>query len=1177
MQYSQVNRDTSINKQCLKIGHWNLNGIMSKQLGYKLEQREVFNMVQNFDIFGVSETHLLPNNGKQLDTFTDFHSYRKPGKRQNYGSGGISVYIKSNIVKGTSVIHGESPDFIWVCLKKSYFQLEDDIFIGFIYISPINSGVSNSQEYQSFELLEKDICKFKSKGKILIMGDLNSRVGSLPDFNVTDDDKYTPVPDIYKTDEDDSCCNRRNEDSFYTNEYGKRLTELCIAAELRILNGRTLGDLDGKLTCHKWNGSSVVDYGIVQSDIFYTIDYFKVHDFLGHLSDHSFISLGLKCKFKNRTNECLKNTHTINSTFKWDSQSELVYRSTLSSNSIREKINKLCHTCSDTSMTVDDMTEKTNTILLTAANQVLVKRKCSRKHNQKKRKWFDKDCFYLRRDVIRLGRQLCRSRATHTQRMLFFQRKRELRQIIKRKKRMFRQNILDQLNDMSDNNPKQYWKLIKELKELDSNSGNGTSPITPEEWFKHFSKLLFTDKQSTCSQLEGHINEMLSCNSFSNLDYIITKDEIKCAILSLKPGKAIGLDTISSEMVKSSITALQDVYDKLFNRILREGTYPRLWRESYITPIYKAGGRNDPSNYRGIAINNILGKVFSIILNSRLEKFIKANNLIDDTQIGFKKNCRTTDHMFVLRTLIDKYVKKLKSPLYVCFVDFRKAYDSVWRQALMFKLLSQNVSGMFFKLLKSMYLNNDMCVKINVGERTSFFQSNVGLLQGDNISPLLFNLYVSDLKDYLGVDNATPKLVNSNVNCLMYADDLILLSRSELGLQVLLNRLGDYCRKWRMDVNTDKTKVMKFSGNGHKCKTVFLYKDRPIENVPNYKYLGIEFNSCGSWSSAISNISNRGLKALFLLKGYICSGNIKPCLGLKLFDQMIKPILCYGSELWSAFDSNKKSIQNKDGIAKFLDSLDIEKVHVKFCKFILGVNKRAVNLAVKGELGRFPIGISCMLQALKYWFHIQTSNNGLLREALVVSENLHKEHVFTWYSFFTSLCKMLDMKVSEVTVATTTLLRMKLCDKYIQYWSGSIKSFSKLDTYSSVKQNFGMENYISDVKTRPHRITLTKMRISNHRLAIETGRFSRIPRNDRVCGYCKANDIFEIEDEKHVLLRCAAYSDIRSELFTSVRNHCPNFDVLDEQNKLFYLLNSSGSVIQDVARFYHASQTIHLT
>ena len=84
-------------------------------------------------------------------------------------------------------------------------------------------------------------------------------------------------------------------------------------------------------------------------------------------------------------------------------------------------------------------------------------------------------------------------------------------------------------------------------------------------------------------------------------------------------------------------------------------------------------------------------------------------------------------------------------------------------------------------------------------------------------------------------------------------------------------------------------------------------------------------------------------------------------------------------------------------------SFDIQNVHAKFCKFLLGVNKRAVNLALKGELVRLPIGIPCMLQAFKYWYHIQLSNNILLRQALAVSQELHKELIFTSFSFFTSL------------------------------------------------------------------------------------------------------------------------------------------------------------------------------
>ena len=94
------------------------NGIISKQFG----MQEVYDKVKQFDLLGVSETHLLPKNGKQLDLYQDFHWYRKLGKRRNYGSGGISIYIKNNIVNGTSVIHGESSVCMWVCLKKSFFQ-----------------------------------------------------------------------------------------------------------------------------------------------------------------------------------------------------------------------------------------------------------------------------------------------------------------------------------------------------------------------------------------------------------------------------------------------------------------------------------------------------------------------------------------------------------------------------------------------------------------------------------------------------------------------------------------------------------------------------------------------------------------------------------------------------------------------------------------------------------------------------------------------------------------------------------------------------------------------------------------------------------------------------------------------------------------------------------------------
>ena len=180
--------------------------------------------------------------------------------------------------------------------------------------------------------------------------------------------------------------------------------------------------------------------------------------------------------------------------------------------------------------------------------------------------------------------------------------------------------------------------------------------------------------------------------------------------------------------------------------------------------------------------------------------------------------------------------------------------------------------------------------------------------------------------------------------------------------------------------------------------------------------------------------------------------------------------------------------------------------------------------------------------------------------------------IFTWFSFFSSLCKLINVKPSDITSEAFVLLKEKLCDCYIQYWSDRIKTFSKMDTYCLLKQRFGFENYIRDVNIRSHRIILSKMRISNHRLAIETGRFSKTPRNERLCLFCKANNNFsEIEDEQHVLLRCSRYTEIRKDLFDRVRKCCPRIDLLNDENKFMYLLNSSGSTIKDVARFFHSA------
>lgn len=140
-----------------------------------------------------------------------------------------------------------------------------------------------------------------------------------------------------------------------------------------------------------------------------------------------------------------------------------------------------------------------------------------------------------------------------------------------------------------------------------------------------------------------------------------------------------------------------------------------------------------------------LGKLFCCILNDRLLEFVKTNNTLHPSQIGFVPGNRTSDHIFSLRTLIDKYVlNTTKGKLFGCFVDFRKAFDSIWHPGLLSKLLKYNIDGQFYNLISNIYSKTECSVKIN-NQRTDYFKYNRGVRQGCVLSPMLFNLYMNEL------------------------------------------------------------------------------------------------------------------------------------------------------------------------------------------------------------------------------------------------------------------------------------------------------------------------------------------------------------------------------------------------------------------------------------------------
>ena len=175
---------------------------------------------------------------------------------------------------------------------------------------------------------------------------------------------------------------------------------------------------------------------------------------------------------------------------------------------------------------------------------------------------------------------------------------------------------------------------------------------------------------------------------------------------------------------------MENVYIQFFNLVLTKCILPEEWVIGLIRPIYKKrGSRKDPDNYRGITLLRCMGKLFTLILNERHEE-----------QTGFRNDYSTIDHIFSLSFIMNIYLSKGKR-LYAAFIDYKKAFDSINRVALWKKLVGNGMNGLILKVIFNMYDKAKSCVSCG-NQQSEYFQSNVGVKQGENLSPLLFALFL---------------------------------------------------------------------------------------------------------------------------------------------------------------------------------------------------------------------------------------------------------------------------------------------------------------------------------------------------------------------------------------------------------------------------------------------------
>ena len=499
-----------------------------------------------------------------------------------------------------------------------------------------------------------------------------------------------------------------------------------------------------------------------------------------------------------------------------------------------------------------------------------------------------------------------------------------------------------------------------------------------------------------------------------------------------------------------------------------------------------------------------------------------GNNILHPSQIGFLPNHRTADHILTLKSLIDKYVyQTTNGKIYACFVDLRKAFDSIWHDGLFLKLLQNKIGGKFHNLIKNLYSKSQCAVKQSQ-HRTSFFPYHRGVRQGCILSPWLFNIYLNDLPQLLNNSNTDPLILpnTTKLNCLLYADDLVLISTSKQGLQNCLDQLKIWCETWLMEIHFKKTKIMIFQKTKN---TNILFWKRNFANNQEYTYLGLKLTPNGKFTVAMKTLANKAIQVIFAIKKKVNFFNLKPKLAIKIFDSMISPILQYNSEVWGAFTSTK------------WNQTPIEKAHLKFCKLYPGVNRKTTNIACRGELGKFPLLIFIHKRMIKYISHINTLPDfALVKQVFLISKELC---IKTQQGFYQNVMKILksydpSFELNELeTIVQHQLSEFinNVKNKYTTFWKHKLQNSSKLSFLASFKTIFNL----TFVKNSSHRRLLCQFRTSSHKLSIESGRYQNISRQQRLCEYCNSN---EVEDEHHFSISCKYYEQQRNDFHDILQN-----------------------------------------
>ncbi len=1099
-----------------KIAFNNIQGVKSKQ--YDLKH---FVKTNHIDIIGLVETF------RKDDQQVHVNGYNWVGKNRindvKKSQGGIGFLIKDNVsILDDNVFDTKMDRYERLWVKVQMSESTDSVCYIAVAYFPCE-GTDRPLTDEIYVSLLSEVLKLQQNdpnANVIVMGDFNGKIGKNP----------------------------LNEDQSVNYNNGQGLLDFCDAGDLSILN---LSDkCTGVYTWVRNKQRSVLDYVCVSQNVINILDNVLIDDEgIHHLgSDHNMIVMTIKYTNNTVSKDISKGD------FYWNIKPNQDW------GPYKEALNTKFHNWDPINLSANEAWNEWKDGIISAAKETIG---CKYKDNKCKA-WFDKEIL----EGINKRKDACRAHRSYSKKnddpdfdgqfcdSLWedYQKKRiDCKSLIKRKIMQMRVDRCSDIMKKGGPQTRDFWQQLKGNKPINKVSSikiPGTNQTTSDKnvmkttimrYYNTLGKMaqnLYNEEDDSTS-LNFHDTSELNRPTGNAVDVKIDKlcfsiDDVIDAISHCKLNKSPGPDKITNELIKNGGDALVTSLFNLFKRLATVECIPDEWNEGIIIPIFKKGDVKDLDNYRGITLTSCVSKVYNRIIAQNVSKFIEDNNILTEVQGSFRKDRRCEDHIFSLKSIIATRQAEGKQT-YLAFLDFKKAFDTVWREGLFNTIKNVGIEGNLLNIIMNLYKNVKSKVIFQDVE-TDLFDVDEGVKQGCVLSPIIFCIYINELAKMIKAKNLGVSIYGTKIGCLFWADDVVLIGNNDNDLNQLLNTASEFSYKCKMAFNFSKSNVL-ITGQRVNVDRKWKLCNSFITEVNVYKYLGVIISRNNSDHSHIDEVIKRGNRLIAYIKSIID-------------DQDDFNRVYYGDLLWKSIGLPSINYACAIWFCKGNTVIDkLENIQYQMARVILKAPRNVAKEALYGDLGwQSIVSIQSNIR-VQYFKRLQDMDDHRLPKSLFRAINQVNDSMrWDWLRNIKDSLEKCNLSMFYDhgpfdQLKSNWLTTFKNVNKANDHdnWRNNALKKSSLVNYIRHKEKPSLEPYLLD-KLNFNGSNL-KFKARSNSLDLEGRKKSWSDNNNGLCKLCNLNQVETID---HFMLECRSLDHIRNDHFENLKRelYCKGWDMI---------------------------------